>query len=161
MNYNMNGSEKSPTELNGMLKTAELNIKRKTSNVVLVQQGKKPKKKRKAKGKGHAKVESSSKDRKPKKPSATSGATCFHYQDVGHWKRNCPKYLEDKKKGSLTSTSGIYVIEVNIAKCPSNAWVLDTGAGAHICSNMQTLQVGHWQEEKFSFVSAMEQELLP
>ena len=40
----------------------------------------------------------------------------------------------------MTSTSGIYVIEVNIAKCPSNAWVLDTGAGAHICSNMQTLQ---------------------
>ena len=51
-----------------------------------------------------------------------------------------PKYLEDKKKESLTSTSGIYVIEVNIIRCPSNAWVLDTGAGAHICSNMQTLQ---------------------
>ncbi len=140
MNYNMNGLEKSLTELHGMLKTAEQNIKHKTSDVLLVQKGKKTKKKRKAKGKGHAKAESSSKDRKPKKPSATSGATCFHCQDVGHWKRNCPKYLEDKKKGSLTSTSGIYVIEVNIAKCPSNAWVLDTGAGAHICSNMQALQ---------------------
>src|SRR6266540_3486882 len=161
MNYNMNGLEKSLTELHGMLKIAEQNIKHKTSDVLLVQKGKKTKKKRKAKGKGHAKAESSSKDHKPKKPSATSGATCFHCQDVGHWKRNCTKYLEDKKKGSLTSTSGIYVMEVNIAKCPSNAWVLDTGAGAHICSNMQTLQVGHWQEEKFSFVSAMEQELLP
>src|SRR5947207_5505008 len=40
------------------LKTAEQNIKHKTSDVLLVQKGKKPKKKRKAKGKGHAKVES-------------------------------------------------------------------------------------------------------
>src|SRR6266542_6194065 len=140
MNYNMSGLKKSLTELHGMLKIAEQNIKHKTSDVLLAERKEKTKKKRKAKGKGHAKAESSSKDRNPKKPSATFGATCFHCQDVGHWKRNCLKYLEDKKKGSLTSTSGIYVIEVNIAKCPSNAWVLDTGAGAHICSNMQTLQ---------------------
>ena len=78
MNYNMNGLEKSLTKLHGMLKTAEQNIQHKASDVLLVQKGKKPKKKRKAKGKGHAKAESSSKDRKPKKPSATSGATCFH-----------------------------------------------------------------------------------
>ena len=65
MNYNMNGLEKSLTELHGMLKIAEQNIKHKTSDVLLVQKGKKTKKKRKENGKGHAKAESSSKDRKP------------------------------------------------------------------------------------------------
>ena len=45
MNYNMNGLEKSLTELHGMLKTAEQNIKHKTSDVLLVQKGKKTKKK--------------------------------------------------------------------------------------------------------------------
>jgi len=40
MNYNMNGLEKSLTELHGMLKTAQQNIKHKTSDVLLVQKRK-------------------------------------------------------------------------------------------------------------------------
>ncbi|KAI5428354.1 hypothetical protein KIW84_033374 [Lathyrus oleraceus] len=42
------------------------------------------------------------------KPSGgiTKEGTCFHCGKTGHWKRNCPKYLEDKKNGVETSTSG-------------------------------------------------------
>ena len=50
----------------------------------------------------------------------------FHCNKPGHWKRNCPVYLEELKKGSVTpSTSVIYVIEVNLSI--STPWVLDTG----------------------------------
>ena len=48
--------------------------------------------------------------------------------------------MEDlkKKKSSEATTSGIYVIEVNLSTSPS--WVLDTGCGSHICVNVQGLR---------------------
>ena len=45
-------------------------------------------------------------------------------------------YLEElKKNGGGASTSGIFVIEVNLSI--STSWVFDTGCGSHICSNVQ------------------------
>ena len=48
--------------------------------------------------------------------------------------------MEDlkKKKSSEATTSGIYVIEVNLST--SDSWVLDTGCGSHICVNVQSLR---------------------
>ena len=57
---------------------------------------------------------------------------------LGHWKRNCKVYLEEKKKGTLATTSGIYVIEINLST--STSWVLDTGCATHICNNVQGLR---------------------
>ena len=55
-------------------------------------------------------------------------------------------YLEDlKKKRSETSTSGIYVIEVNLSI--SSSWALDTGCASHICTNVQALR-NSWALEK-------------
>jgi hypothetical protein len=34
---------------------------------------------------------------------------------------------KEKKKASVTSTSGIYVIEINIVVSSSESWVFDTG----------------------------------
>ena len=48
--------------------------------------------------------------------------------------------MEDlkKKKSSEATTSGIYVIEVNL--CTSASWVLNTGCESHICVNVQGLR---------------------
>ena len=48
--------------------------------------------------------------------------------------------MEDlkKKKSSEATTSGIYVVEVNLSTFAS--WVIDTGCGSHICVNVQGLQ---------------------
>ena len=48
--------------------------------------------------------------------------------------------MEDlkKKKGSETTSSSTYVIEVNLST--SVSWVLDTNCGSHICVNVQGLK---------------------
>ena len=138
MNYNMHHMEKSIAELHGMLKNVETNIQ-KTNPVLMVQKGKGMKRKGKGKvnkakkGKGRSKP-------KAKKPKPPKEGVCFFCNEQGHWKRNCKLYLEDlkKKKSSEATTSGIYVIEVNLST--SASWVLDTGCGSHICVNVQGLR---------------------
>ena len=65
---------------------------------------------------------------------------CFYWDEIGHWKRNCKAYLEElkKNKGNQTSTSSIFVIELNLST--STSWVLDTRCGSHICLNVQDLK---------------------
>ncbi|KAI3720980.1 hypothetical protein L2E82_31980 [Cichorium intybus] len=66
-------------------------------------------------------------------------ANCFYCKEKGHWKRSCPKYLQDVKDGKVKpSTAGIYTISKNSPS--SNSWVLDTGCGFHICSDLQGLK---------------------
>ena len=38
---------------------------------------------------------------------------CFHCQEVGHWKRNCPKFLAEKKGEGIVLFPEIHVLEVN------------------------------------------------
>ncbi|KAJ1275375.1 hypothetical protein BS78_05G130900 [Paspalum vaginatum] len=109
MNFHMNSLNKTLTELYGMLKTTEDSIKKTSTHVMMVQRDSK-KRKRKGKGKGKGKAEDGIQklkpDAKPKAGPSPSGK-CFHCGDSGHWSRNCQKYLEEKKKGSETSASGI------------------------------------------------------
>ncbi|NEY13665.1 hypothetical protein DDE04_09195, partial [Bifidobacterium pseudocatenulatum] len=139
MSYNMNDYNKPLPELLSMLRTAEHDISKGTS--VLMVQGTKRKGKGKSKGKrakGASKYDLGA--LKPKAKVAKNDY-CFHCGNTGHWKRNCKIYLEElkKKKGSETSALGIHVIEINVSTA-STSWVLDTGCGAHICGNMQDLR---------------------
>lgn len=138
MNYNMNGMNKSLSELHGMLKNAENNIAKKTNQVLMVNKGKgfkKPKVKARV-AKPEAKVDVVEKPQ----PKSQKDAVCYHCKETGHWRRNCKAYLEGlKKKGNeIAMTSGIYVIDILLST--SSSWVLDTGCGSHICLNVQGLK---------------------
>ena len=67
-----------------------------------------------------------------KKPKSgpKSETKCFYYKGTGHWKRNRPKYLAEKKDGKVKGIFDIHVIDVYLTNAHSNAWVFDTGSVA-------------------------------
>ena len=144
LNYHMNNMDKTLAELHGMLKAAEESIKKSSNHVMMMQKGKgKPNVKKGAVKRKLApdEIASSSKAKQVKKGAAPN-ADCYYCKQSGHWKRNCPKYLEDleKKKGSTTSSPGINVIEINLATSSTDSWVFDTGSVAHLCKSLQGLR---------------------
>jgi exonuclease III len=110
----------------------------------------KEKKKRKRwmphKGKGKENVSNEASSSKPMtkgKYDPSHNEECFHFHRKGHWLRNFKKYLEDQKKenGNETSTSGINIIEINIAVSSSDSWVFNTGSMIHTCKLLQGLSM--------------------
>jgi hypothetical protein len=82
-----------------MLKTAEVEIK-KEHTVLMVNKSVEFKKHgRKTKGPKGKKPQKGGNYvvGPPKAPKAKPGVTCSYCKEDGHWKRNYPKYLEDKK----------------------------------------------------------------
>jgi gag-polypeptide of LTR copia-type len=158
MNYNMAGAIKSLNELHYMLSTADTSIRwvpcgflccgtliplpQRTNTSVTGYSKKVMKDKRKgkgnAKGKGKAHAGSKSTPKLVKVSTPTPDTVCFHCNGKSHFKRECLKFLEEQKMGP--STSGIHVVEINFVISSSNSWVVDSGVGAHICSNMQALK---------------------
>jgi len=140
MNYNMSGMEKAPEEVLAMLKTAEGGLRKNRKQVLLVNKTasfKKKGKPKKGKGAGKTGSQSNSKD------GAKSETECFYCKGTGHWKRNCKKYLEDKKSGKtgkVITVIQVNVIDVLLARENSKSWVFDTGSVAHICNSIQGLQ---------------------
>ena len=46
---------------------------------------------------------------------------CFYFKGSGHWKRNCPKYLADKKAGNINKgIFDIHVIDVYLTSARSS-----------------------------------------
>ena len=69
---------------------------------------------------------------------------CFYYKGNGHWKRNCPKNLADKKDGKVNKgIFDIHVIDVYFTSVHSSPWVFDTGSVAKISNSKQELQIEH------------------
>ena len=97
LNYNMQGMNKSPGELFAMLKVADSEL-RKEHQVLMVK--KTTGFKRNGRGKkGNSKKSGKPVANPPKKPKAgpKPETECFYCKWTGHWKRNYPKYLVDKK----------------------------------------------------------------
>ena len=140
----MHGAEKGLTELCGMLKTAESDIKKSTSGGHVMAVQNKPAFKKKGSSwqkKGKAKVVNPKPNPAPKAKSGPAADNeCFHCHKKGHWKRNCKLYLASLKNHSSTSgTLVIHIIEIFLADSCVNSWIFDTGSVAHICKSMQGL----------------------
>jgi Zinc knuckle len=116
MNYNMMGMSKSLDELLGLLKTAEEDMNKGSGNIFAVSlAGKKIKKRSKRKSKGKGKGKAQVVTLSASKPKNVSDVECFYCKKRGHWKRSCSQFLEDKKNENVPSSSGILVIEINLA----------------------------------------------
>ena len=137
MNYNMQGMKKTIPKLFAMLKAAEVEIK-KEHQVLMVNKTTSFKKKGKGR-KGNFKKNGKQVAAQVKKPKSESkpDTECFYFKGIGHWKRNCPKYLADKKDGKVKGIFDIHVIHVYLTNARSSARVFDTGSIAHICNSKQ------------------------
>ena len=102
------------------------------------------KKKGKGKKKGNFKKKNKQVAAQEKKPKSgpKPETECFYYKQTGHWKRNCLKYLADKKDGKVNKgICDIHVIDVYLTNARSSTWVSDTGSVANICNSKQGLQI--------------------
>ena len=128
-------------ELFAMLKLAMVELK-KEHHVLMVNETTSFKKNGKGK-KGNFKKNGKQVATLGKKPKAgpKPETECFYCKGTGHWKRNCPKYLVDKKDGKVNKgIFDIHVIDVFLTNACSSAWVFDTGSVAHICNSKQELR---------------------
>ncbi|KAK8690315.1 hypothetical protein V6N13_089009 [Hibiscus sabdariffa] len=141
LNFNMNEINKTLPQLLGMLRIAESDMKKDGSKSILLVREVKGKGKKVAKSKGSGKTTAKGKNVLKPKGAISKDGKCSHCNKSGHWKRNCPVYLEEVKKAKAVgaSVSGIYVIDVNMST--SSSWVLDTSCGSHICTSVQGLHM--------------------
>ncbi|KAL0325348.1 UNVERIFIED_CONTAM: hypothetical protein Sradi_5104100 [Sesamum radiatum] len=135
LNININGLEKSISELINILVQFEATVKRSEHAVMLGEastskKGKKAQrwktKRSNAKGpvpasKSIVKAPTVGKGKRKEVPKASKAEDAYHYcHEKRHWKRNYPKFL--------ASIQGMFVVEVNMV-ANSASWVLDTGSG--------------------------------
>ncbi|KAK1662484.1 hypothetical protein QYE76_050643 [Lolium multiflorum] len=102
MNYNMQNMNKELPELFSMPKSAEVEIQ-KEHQVLMVNKTTSFKKQGKPNHKGHFKKGGKKAVAPPEKPKTgpKPDTVCYYCKEKGHWKRNCPKYLADLKRGHI------------------------------------------------------------
>src|SRR4051812_1855034 len=141
MNYSMQGMTKTTPELFMMMKLMKVEIK-KEHQVLMVDKTTSFKKRAKGK-KGNFKKNGKQVAAQVKKPKSgpKPETKCFYCKGTGHWKRNYPKYLADKKDGKVNkSIFDIHVIDVYFTSVYSNPSVFDTGSVAKSSNSKQELQ---------------------
>ena len=141
MNYDMQGMMKTIPELFMMMKSMKVEIK-KEHQVLMI--NKTTSFKKRAKGqKGNFKKNGKQVAAQVKKPKSgpKPKTKCFYCKGTGHWKRNCPKYLADKKDGKVNkSIFDIHVIDVYFTSVYSNPAVFDTSSVAKSSNSKRELQ---------------------
>ena len=114
-----------------MLKSTKVEIK-KEHQVLMIDKTTSFKKRAKGK-KGNFKKKSKQVAAQEKKPKSgpKPKTECFYCKGTCHWKRNCPKYLADKKDGKVNKgIFDIQIIDVYFTSVRSNPSVFDIGSVA-------------------------------
>ncbi|KAK8656791.1 hypothetical protein V6N13_098728 [Hibiscus sabdariffa] len=89
----------------GMLRTAESDMKKDGSKSILLVREAKGNGKKVAKSKGSGKTKAKGKNVLKPKGAISKDGKCLHCNKSGHWKRNCPVYLEEVKKAKAVGAS--------------------------------------------------------
>ena len=128
MNYDMQGITETIPKLFVMRKLTKVEIE-KNIKVLMVDKTTSFKKRGRRK-KGNFKKNSKQVAAQVKKPKSgpKPETKCFYCKGTGHWKRNCAKYLADKKDGKMNK--GIFDIHVYFTSVHSNPSVFGTSSVA-------------------------------
>ena len=141
VNYHMNKIESSLPILHNMLKTAEGSILKEKPQVLLI--GKSDKKRKAEPSSSGGKGKKAKRPARKKKNDVKAKGECHFCGAMGHWKRNCKKYLDGlakSKKKAPDASEGIYMIDVYLTSHNCTSWVLDTGCTSHICNDVQAMR---------------------
>ncbi|KAK1681314.1 hypothetical protein QYE76_042162 [Lolium multiflorum] len=111
MNYNMQNMNKEFPELFGMLKAAEIEIK-KEHQVLMVNKTTSFKKQGKSKGKNKKSGKKAATPPVKPKSGPKPDAECYYCKEKGQWKRNCSKYLADLKSGLIKKKKEVHGGEI-------------------------------------------------
>ena len=141
MNYNMQGMTKT---IPRVLRDAKIGEGRNQERHQVLMVDKTTSFKKRAKGKkGNFKKNGKQVVAQVKKPKSRPKpeTKCFYCKGTGHWKRNCPKYLADKKDGKVNKgIFDIHVIDVYFTSVYSNPAVFDTSSVAKSSNSKRELQ---------------------
>ena len=139
-NCSMNKLTFTLTELLNELTNYEnvMNGPRKTNAEANVAESSKSAKKKK-KGNWKAKAKPMKKKNKKSSKGTNAKGKCFHCEQQGHWKRNCPKYLAELKEKKNIGKYDLLFIESLLVEDDKSIWIVDSGATNHVCCSLQLL----------------------